>query len=413
MRSSQRLVQKITARQQEIIDLSAQLVRLPSPNPPGDTQAVAAHVQQFLQSRGLPVEIEAGQPHSPNLISSVSGVKSGRHLVLLTHMDTYPLGDLSQWYRPPFDAQVENGRMYGRGTGDMKAGLAGMLFTYAAAASQRSFAGRLTLLAVSDELTFSPYGAPLVLERRPEVIGDAVLGSEPTEPNQVLFGEKGMVWFEVLCQTQSGHGAYVAELKNAIQTMLEVLGEIGALHGREAVLPEKVLRSMRSTWPTDGPSLEGVEKLVRQVTVNFGVIEGGRKVNMIADQCRAEVDIRVPPGMHCQKVVDFLEQVFAAHPNARYRIIQSFEPTWSDTDQPIFQILKRNIAAVTGAGCRFEVGLPASDARLFARRNVPAALYGPLAYQEGGPDESVVIENVIDCARVYALTIGDYLEFER
>jgi succinyl-diaminopimelate desuccinylase len=203
----QTILNHLDSQREAIFQFCADLVRRPSPNPPGDTRSVADAVCTLLQAHDLPVEVVADQDHTSNLICSVEGLSPGRHFVLIGHMDTYPAGDETQWARPPFSGGLENGRLHGRGAGDMKSGLTALLFAYLSLASQRQFNGRLTLLAVSDEMNFSPHGARLLVARRPDLLGDAVVDAEPTSPDFVLFGEKGMLWIEVTCKGASGAAA--------------------------------------------------------------------------------------------------------------------------------------------------------------------------------------------------------------
>jgi succinyl-diaminopimelate desuccinylase len=233
----QTILNHLDSQREAIFQFCADLVRRPSPNPPGDTRSVADAVCTLLQAHDLPVEVVADQDHTSNLICSVEGLSPGRHFVLIGHMDTYPAGDETQWARPPFSGGLENGRLHGRGAGDMKSGLTALLFAYLSLASQRQFNGRLTLLAVSDEMNFSPHGARLLVARRPDLLGDAVVDAEPTSPDFVLFGEKGMLWIEVTYKGASGAAAFAPGLPNAIEEITEVLQEISRLREWQATMP--------------------------------------------------------------------------------------------------------------------------------------------------------------------------------
>jgi succinyl-diaminopimelate desuccinylase len=407
------ILDHIDSRRQSIIDFCSALVQRPSPNPPGDTRAAAQVVRDLLESNGLPVETETDQAHTPNLISSIKGAEPGRHLVLIGHMDTYPVGDLEQWSRPPFGGIVHEGRLHGVGAGDMKSGLTALVYAYLTLAKLGGFNGRLTLLAVSDEMNFSPHGARMLVEHRPDILGDAVLGGEPTSPDFVLFGEKGMVWIEIVCRGQSAHGSYASRASNAIEEMANVLGELKPLRDWQVILPAQVTKALEAGGGTRGLDPAALtyanDDLLPMVSVNIGLIQGGRKINMVADECRAEVDIRLPPGLGGQQVIDFLDKVFSGHPTARYQVIQSTEPTWSDPDGELFRLMQKNITEVTGARPRLEIGVPASDTRLFRLRGIPAAMVGPRVENEGAPNESIPADDLITCAKAFALTANDYL----
>jgi succinyl-diaminopimelate desuccinylase len=409
----QRILDHVESQRQNIIDLCSALVQRPSPNPPGDTRAPAQVIRDLLEVSGLPVESESDQAHTPNLISTLWGAGPGRHIVLIGHMDTYPVGDLEQWSRPPFEGIVHKGRLHGIGAGDMKGGLTALTYAYITMAKLGGFNGRLTLLAVSDEMNFSPHGARMLLGRRPDLLGDAVLDSEPTSPDFVLFGEKGMVWIEIVCRGKSAHGSYAARATNAIEEMATVLSELKPLRDWQVTLPPDVAGALQAGGGTRGMDPAALtyanDDLLPQVSVNFGLIRGGRKINMVADECRAEVDIRLPPGLETQRILDFLDKVFSGHSSARYQVIQTTEPTWSDPNAELFRFLVENVMEVTGTRPRLEIGVPASDTRLFRLRGIPAAMVGPRVENEGAPNESIPVDDLITCTKAFALTANDYL----
>ena len=167
-----------------------------SPNPPGDTRDAAEFITSFLEQRGLPYRIISPHPEMPNIVGSFDCAHPGRHLVLNGHIDVFPVADDGAgWSRDPWGGQLVDGKIYGRGVADMKAGTTASIFTYAYLHGVKDgLKGRLTLTAVSDEETFGPYGARYLMEHHPEVHGDALLNGEPSSPFSVRFGEKGPLW---------------------------------------------------------------------------------------------------------------------------------------------------------------------------------------------------------------------------
>ena len=149
------LSDRILKANAELEALCATLVTIPSENPPGDTQALAAHVESFLASiPGMQVKRVIGRAPAVNLIARLAGAKPGRRLLFNGHLDTFPAGDAAAWNGSPFSARVEKGRLYGRGACDMKAGLAAAMMTAKLLAEERaSLTGELVLTFVSDEET--------------------------------------------------------------------------------------------------------------------------------------------------------------------------------------------------------------------------------------------------------------------
>ena len=114
------LLDEVRRRRQELYDLCASLIRIPSENPPGDTTALVAFVTDYLTARGLKPQIHEPKPGMPNLIAMLGTGR--RNLVLSGHLDEFPAGD--GWTFPPFAGTLADGKIMGRGAGDMKAGLA-------------------------------------------------------------------------------------------------------------------------------------------------------------------------------------------------------------------------------------------------------------------------------------------------
>ncbi|MBX5490185.1 MAG: M20/M25/M40 family metallo-hydrolase, partial [Chloroflexi bacterium] len=110
------LAAALETRQAELIALCAQLVRIPSENPPGDTRAVAAFVADSLAAAGLAVQVYAPHPERPNVVATLGPSAARPHLLLNSHLDTFPAGQ--GWTYPPFGGTVADGRLYGRGASD-------------------------------------------------------------------------------------------------------------------------------------------------------------------------------------------------------------------------------------------------------------------------------------------------------
>src|SRR6476660_4771116 len=117
------LLRWIDEGREDIVGFLCDFVRAKSPNPPGDTTLAAAHVTRFLEANGLPFRLIAPQPTMPNVVGSFDTGKAGHHLVLNGHMDVFPADAQAEgWTHDPWGGAIANGRIYGRGGADMKAG---------------------------------------------------------------------------------------------------------------------------------------------------------------------------------------------------------------------------------------------------------------------------------------------------
>src|SRR5262245_66495787 len=115
-----------------IVTLLCDFVRAKSPNPPGDTTLAAAHVTRLLEAHKLPFRVIAPQPTMPNIVGTFEGRGPGRHLVLNGHIDVFPADEQNERWTPgPWSGAIADGKIYGRGVADMKAGTSASIFTYA------------------------------------------------------------------------------------------------------------------------------------------------------------------------------------------------------------------------------------------------------------------------------------------
>src|SRR5215218_3118909 len=147
-------------REGEVIALTSALVAAPTPNLPGNE--AAAVIERALAHYGLPqARVLAEEPHRPNLIVRIDGVRPGPHLALCGHLDTKPVGDaVDQWRTDPFTATIDGDRLYGLGSTDMKGAVAAMILAGAAFQSVAArLAGSLSLIFTADEEYGSRYGA--------------------------------------------------------------------------------------------------------------------------------------------------------------------------------------------------------------------------------------------------------------
>ncbi len=402
----------IDSRADEIVAFASHLVQQPSPNPPGDTRPVADAVRALLERHGIEVATIADQDHTPNLVATIGGTAPGPHLVLNGHMDVYPDGDASQWTRPARSGEIADGRLHGRGAGDMKSGLTTILYAFLALADRGGLRGRVSLCAVSDEMSFSPHGAPLVLAERPDLVGDASIGAEPTSPDFVLCGEKGMLWLEIRTTGDGGAAAFAPGLRNAIDVMGDVLRDLQPYRDWPVEMPPEVHAAL-AAGGTAGLPPEALtyadDAVLGACTFSVGRIEGGRKINLVADECRAEVDLRLPPGLTLAAVRSFVASVIGRNPGASSTEIQAMEPNWTDPGDPLVVALLDAGEQVLGTRPRPEFGITASDTRLWREQGRPAAMIGSRIFGQGLPNESIAIADLTGCAKVIALAAERYL----
>ena len=410
--NTQSWLRRIEAEENEIIGFCSKLVQIPSENPPGDTQKLVEFIASFLKVKGLETQIHAPRKEMPNLVARIQGREKGRRLVFNGHLDTYPAGDRGLWSRNPFSGQVGDGKLFGRGVSDMKAGDTAsiMAFLYLAEHRER-LKGEVVLTLVSDEETGGEWGICWLLDHVPEVHGDAVLNGEPSDCDLLNFAEKGQIWLQVSSHGKAAHGAYTHMGFNAIQNLNRFLTELEGLERLKVTSDQISMVLKEGREVVDAAKGKGATDVLGRITVNVGTISGGLKLNLVPDYCQAEVDIRPPQGARTADILREIEAIRAGYQGIEYRIIHLKEPNYTPLDEEIIKLTLKNAETVRGHRIYPSSGIGATDCRHFRLRGIPCAVYGPRSYQMGAPDEYVTIKDLIDTVKVHTITSFDYLEW--
>ncbi len=394
-----------------LVDTLVRFVRAKSPNPPGDTRQAAQVLCDFLKERDLPFRIVASDETMPNIVGTFDGARPGRHVVFNGHMDVFPVGESGTWTHDPWGGEVENGRIYGRGVNDMKAGTASIAFAYHYLHRLRDqLAGRVTLTAVSEEETFGPNGARHVMEACPEVLGDVCLSTEPTGIESVRFAEKAANWLIFTVRTSGAHGAYPHKSENANVTAAKLVLDLHALQDLEVKAPDVVVRALDGADAViDRVASPGAAEILQKLTVNIGVLKGGTMVNMLPGTCVVEADIRVPIGADADEMVREAGRIAARYPSVTMEVVRKYNPFWSDPEHEMCRLIQANAEDVSGFRPPAIVSLPSTDVRLWRMRDIPAYVYGITPYNVAMADEYADIDEIIHVLKVHTLSAFDFL----
>ncbi len=399
---------------EKLITFLREFVRCKSPNPPGDTLEAAAFVRKHFRERDIRFEEIAPVADRPNFIATFDTGRPGPHLVLNGHIDVFPVESTAGWTKDPWGAELVNDRIYGRGACDMKCGTTAsiMAFTYLNEIRGR-LRGKLTLTVVSDEESFSPPGMRHLMDHhREKVLGDVCLNGEPSSPYTVRFGEKGPIWGRFTARAKGGHGAFVHMSRNAILVAMDAIAELRDLPNRIPVNePPELARALDEAGPDlDRAYGPGAGKVIRQLTVNIGRIEGGVKVNMIAAECTFEADIRIPNGASFEAAKAEIEAIARRHSLEADLFIAS-PPNWREPFHPLMDIVRENASLLKPGLVPARVVSPgATDARLWRLNGVPAVVYGPSPHGMGSVDENVSVEEYFHVVKSHLLSAWDFLK---
>ena len=407
-----RFAGKVRAARARLIALTVELIQAGSENPPGDTGAVVGVIEKALAAvPGLSLRRVTAREPVVNLVVQLPFANAGRRLVFSGHLDTFPVGDASHWSKAPLGGAIADGKIYGRGASDMKAGLAAAVLTAALLAEEgEHLAGELVLALAGDEETGGTWGTKHLLAQVPEVKGDAMICGDAGSPRVVRFGEKGQIWLELSAVGIANHGAHVHLGINAIERLMAALEQLMRLRELPCPLPEAVRRAILAAEPvSEAVSGAGEAETLRHVTLNVGTIEGGRAVNLIPDAARARIDIRLPPGLDTAAVLSAAAAALDGLEGIESRVLSASEPNVTDPEHEIARLAAKNGEEVLGTAVVRNMRVGFSDSRFFREAGVPAVVYGPTPHNMGGTDEHVTIDDVFAVLYVHALTAFDYL----
>ena len=410
-----RAMQEIDRRLPEFRDLLRDVVRIPTDNPPGDTTECVAFLAEYLKARGLPANVYEPRPTLQSLVSYKTGRQQGRNLVLNGHLDQFPAGDPAAWSFDPYSGECRDGKILGRGVGDMKAGtVASLLCLVLIHELDIPFNGQLTATLVADEESGGTWGAQWLLENVPMTRGDASLNSEPSDMNQVLIGHKGKYWLKV--ETRHGGGlAAIPVEDDAIARAMQVAEALKKLQGWKLETPPDVADAVaRARSQLQGHERSrGKSWVVDSTTVNVGVIQGGVQSNTIPVHCRMEVDIRTPLGVTTEDVQAKVEEALAETDLDRGEIdlewVVCLESAYSAPEEEIVELVAANARQITGQEIETNVSFGSTDTRFWWLRGIPAAIYGTGLENIAVPDEHILEPQFGQVLKVHAATCIDYL----
>ena len=303
--------------EKRLIKLTRDLIRIDSQNPPGNEKEIALFIKKTLAQSGLACRLVSCGVNRFNVLSTLRSPRATATLLITPHLDTVPFG--TGWKFPPLSATLSRNKIYGRGATDCKANLAvGLEVLRSLAEEKTQLSYNILFAATADEEAGSYHGLIPLLEKKIiradySVILDA-------DEFDIIVAQKGMLHLRVFIKGKKAHGAYPERGINAINRAMVFIGRLNALKFSHKKHP-----------------------LLRPPTVNVGTIEGGDKVNMVADWCKVELDIRYLPDMSkdviIKRVRNLLESVCGAK-GFRLEIIAQQNPCHIDPGHILVRSLK-------------------------------------------------------------------------
>ena len=414
-RSVQKLLSAVDSDRDWLVNLTQALVRIPTESPTSDTSsAVQLIARELADLHEVVCRTHVAKDPIHNLVATVRAERPGRRLVLNGHLDTYPAGDCDAWSHGPFSGELQNGRLYGRGSCDMKGGVSCLVRVFKTLARMRdAWAGELCLTLAGDEETMGELGSGFLLETCREARGDAMLNSDVGSPMVPRTGEKGMVWVDVFATGKPAHGAHVHRGRNAIDRLRTAMDELSGLATRCVVPPDEVMRVIEAARPVSEPlGGAGEADVLKSVTVNIGKVAGGHSANLVPDRAEASADIRLPMGVSVGQIECEIRRLLDPLPDIQFEIVRRYEPSWTSPDEPIASSVLDACRTVLNSVCVANMRVGASDARLFRAKGVPSVVCGLTPNNLGGPDEYLDVDELVDVAKIHLLAALKYLSAE-
>ncbi|HEY2682838.1 MAG TPA: acetylornithine deacetylase/succinyl-diaminopimelate desuccinylase family protein [Steroidobacteraceae bacterium] len=410
-----RLQKSIESRREELVELTRTLISFPTVNPPGEGyQECAEFIGRRLKRHGFAIEYirGAGTPGDNdsypriNVVARHENSSGGPCVHFNSHIDVVQTG--AGWTLDPFAGVVKDGKVFGRGACDMKGGLAASIIAVEALLdSGEQLPGSIEISGTVDEESGGYGGVHFLAERgyfsAPRV--DHVIIPEPLNVDRVCIGHRGVWWAEVETHGRQAHGS------------MPFLGDCAVRHMHAFI--EQLERELYPKLAQRHTEMPVVPSGARQSTLNINSIHGGQAESKgfpapcVPDSCRMIIDRRllIEEDMDSVKaeVRALLDALARARPGFRYDLRDIFEvrPTMTDRNGPVASVTARAVKQVLGVDAQFVCSPGTYDQKHIDRvgKLHDCIAYGPgildLAHQ---PDEYVVIEDMVNSAKVMALS---------
>ncbi len=415
------LFARIDSKREELVSFTQELVRIPTINPPGEDYlkcvellgnrlAKSGFSLLYERAKNTPGDTERYPRH--NVIARIEGKQSGPCVHFNGHLDVVVTGN--GWTVDPFEGLVREGKIYGRGTCDMKGGLASAVIAMEAILEESiDFPGVIEISGTVDEETGGYGGVAFLAEKgffsKPRV--DNVIIPEPLNVDRVCLGHRGAWWAEVETFGRIAHGSMPFLGDSAIRHMSAFLELI-----ESRLFPALDKKQTRMPVVPEG---------ARRSTLNLQAVHGGEAESYeglpspcVADSCRLIMDRRFLIEEEIAEVkaevTDLLKEIADSRPNFRYQIkdIMEFLPTMTDADAPVVQAVSSAIQSILGKTPEHVISPGTYDQKHIARIGHlhDCIAYGPgildLAHQ---PDEYIVIDDMVTAAKVMAASTLELL----
>lgn len=394
------ILDAVASYRDEIVDFTTALVAIPTENPPGKAYSACVEaIASKWREIGLDpttLEVPDGPPFHPRYCLLTSYGEGQRTLYFHGHYDVVPASSEAQ-----FHPYVKDGNLFGRGSSDMKGGLAAMIYAVKAVKDCGiALQGRIGLTIVPDEETGGVLGSRYLADAG--LLGADGIGMLMPEPTSGVIwnANRGAISLRVKVKGKPAHVGLHYQGVNAFEQMLAVAN---------ALLELKAEVESRSTDFAIEP-----EAARCSILLLGGRCEGGTSFNLVPAECSFTVDRRINPEEDLEterrRLLAVFDRLRQDGIDLDVEILQEGVSAGCSRDEPVARALAESVEAITGRSPSFEMCPGLLEIRFYAQRGIPAFAYGPgLLSVSHGPDEFIRLADIYNCTAIYALTAARVL----
>jgi succinyl-diaminopimelate desuccinylase len=357
--------------------LTQELIRFETINPPGNESPCAHYLGGILEAAGFNTSYASMGDNRDNLIAWIGGEEGRLPICFSGHTDVVPLG-AAPWTVAPFGGEIADGRIYGRGSSDMKSGVAAFATAAFKLAPRLGATPGLVLVITAGEERGCE-GANLLSRQGLLPKAGAIVVAEPTA-NRVLAGHKGVFWLEGAARGVTAHGSMPEQGDNA------------------------VYKAARAALALEAFDFSGdAHPILGRPTVNVGWMRGGLNVNSVPDEARFGVDVRLVPGVERERLIERFRQ--ASGGEVDFEVKGASDAVWTDPGDAWVRDVAGVVQSATGAASPIGGASFFTDAAALklGMGNPPTVILGPgepsMAHQT---DEYCLVKRVEEAEAIFA-----------
>ncbi|MEK7290053.1 MAG: M20 family metallopeptidase, partial [Planctomycetota bacterium] len=342
--------------EQRIVDDTRTLINARTENPPGNEIVAARVVKAFFTSLGIPYTLFEKTKDRTNIVGRIGN--GSPSLLVACHLDVVPAGD--EWKRNPFDAWVENGRIFGRGASDNKGQMAAMMAVARFLKENESrLKGQLILVGAADEERGSNLGLEYLIKECGIRADFAIIPDVAHNMQMIDVTEKGALFLEIISHGKQAHGSRPEMGINAAWHLITLLERI------------KQIQFKHTSHPLHTPP-----------TLNLGSIHGGTAPNIVPALCKAQLDIRYLPGDSGDEIMANLISIakeVESQGKGRFELktISHQLPTAVPINNPLVEIISKHTESVLGARPKPKGMSGATVTKQLIQSGITAVGFGP------------------------------------